>query len=84
MVKNDNIVYSFHINTVSAATILLFSIYYYNNIRYYNVSDASIITRVVLTLQPSQVKAPKWNPAAGSPQTLHCWFICKKKKNNNF
>jgi hypothetical protein len=22
-------------------------------------------------LQPSQVKAPKWNPAAGSSQTLH-------------
>jgi hypothetical protein len=30
------------------------------------------------TLQPSQVKAPKWKPAAGSPHTLHSWFICKK------
>jgi len=30
-----------------------------------------------LTLQPSQVKAPKWKPAAGSPHTLHVWFICK-------
>lgn len=30
---------------------------------------------VMLTLQPSQVKAPKWKPAAGSPQTLHFWFI---------
>ena len=29
------------------------------------------------TLQPSQVKAPKWKPAAGSPHTLHSWFICK-------
>lgn len=41
----------------------------------------------VLTLQPSQVKAPKWKPAAGSPQTLHCWFICEKKKkirDNNY
>lgn len=29
-----------------------------------------------LTLHPSQVNAPKWKPAAGSPQTLHTWFIC--------
>ena len=28
-----------------------------------------------LTLHPSQVKAPKWKPAAGSPHTLHIWFI---------
>lgn len=26
-------------------------------------------------LQPSHVKAPKWYPAAGSPHTLHNWFI---------
>lgn len=32
-----------------------------------------------LTLQPSQVNAPKWKPAAGSPHTLHCWFICNRK-----
>ncbi len=31
------------------------------------------------TLQPSQVNAPKWNPAAGSPHTRHNWFICKMK-----
>jgi hypothetical protein len=30
-----------------------------------------------LTLHPSHVKAPKWKPAAGSPHTLHCWFICE-------
>lgn len=33
-----------------------------------------------LTLQPSHVNAPKWNPAAGSPQTLHVWFICRNMK----
>jgi hypothetical protein len=31
-----------------------------------------------LTLHPSHVKAPKWNPAAGSPHTRHNWFICKQ------
>ena len=25
-------------------------------------------------LQPSQVNAPKWKPAAGSSHTRHCWF----------
>ena len=25
-------------------------------------------------LQPSQVNAPKWNPAAGSSHTRHCWL----------
>ena len=25
-------------------------------------------------LQPSHVNAPKWNPAAGSSQTRHCWL----------
>lgn len=28
------------------------------------------------TLHPSQVKAPKWKPAAGSSHTLHSCFIC--------
>ena len=37
--------------------------------------------QIVVTLHPSQVKAPKWNPAAGSPQTLHCWFIWNKTKS---
>lgn len=36
-------------------------------------------SRWILTLQPSHVKAPKWKPAAGSPQTLQSWFICNKK-----
>jgi hypothetical protein len=36
-------------------------------------------TRLQLTLHPSHVKAPKWNPAAGSPHTRHNWFICKNK-----
>ena len=31
------------------------------------------------TLHPSQVKAPKWKPAAGSPHTLHSWFILGKE-----
>jgi hypothetical protein len=39
----------------------------------------------IVTLHPSQVKAPKWKPAAGSPHTLHSWFICweEKKRINN-
>ena len=33
-------------------------------------------------LQPSQVNAPKWNPAAGSSQTLHIWFCIGSKRSN--
>lgn len=35
----------------------------------------------IITLHPSHVNAPKWNPAAGSPQTLQVWFIWKKTQN---
>ena len=38
---------------------------------------------VLQTLHPSQVKAPKWNPAAFSPHTLHRKFICKLKRINS-
>lgn len=33
-----------------------------------------------LTLHPSHVKAPKWKPAAGSPQTLHVWFMARRRE----
>jgi hypothetical protein len=39
---------------------------------------SSVLSRLQLTLHPSHVKAPKWNPAAGSPHTRHNWFICKQ------
>lgn len=50
----------------------LFVIYAY----WFGVRGVSVGGWEILTLQPSQVKAPKWKPAAGSPHTLHCWFIC--------
>lgn len=37
-----------------------------------------------LTLQPSHVNAPKWNPAAGSSHTLHCWFICNYRNYRSY
>lgn len=37
-----------------------------------------------LTLQPSHVNAPKWNPAAGSWHTLHSWFICNYKNYRSY
>ena len=37
----------------------------------------------IVTLHPSQVKAPKWKPAAGSPHTLHSWFICWEEKKED-
>jgi len=42
------------------------------------------IDRVIkwITLHPSQVNAPKWKPAAGSPHTRHSWLIWKKKKTS--
>jgi hypothetical protein len=42
-----------------------------------------VLSRLQLTLHPSQVKAPKWNPAAGSPHTRHSWFICKQAPTHN-
>lgn len=30
------------------------------------------------------MNAPKWKPAAGSPHTLHCWFICNRKQQRSF
>ena len=38
------------------------------------ITDWLLQVRPKKDLQPSQVKAPKWKPAAGSPQTLHGWF----------
>lgn len=40
--------------------------------------------RIFLTLQPSHVNAPKWNPAAGSSHTLHCWFICNYRNYRSY
>lgn len=34
---------------------------------------------LIFTLQPSHVNAPKWKPAAGSPHTLHVWFMLLSK-----
>ncbi len=39
------------------------------------------LNKIYRTLQPSQVKAPKWKPAAFSPHTLHRKFIYKNKQN---
>lgn len=39
---------------------------------------------IPLTLQPSHVNAPKWNPAAGSSHTLHCWFICNYRNYRSY
>lgn len=44
----------------------------------FDIIDNDVIKSTKPTLQPSQVKAPKWKPAAGSPHTLHCWFIWNK------
>lgn len=42
-----------------------------------------LLWKNTLTLHPSHVNAPKWKPAAGSPHTLHSWFIYEINSKNS-